>query len=51
MAWLKSYVEHDRFENDLKSLSPSLTVLTWAAILLAIYVFGPAFVRMVGELV
>ena len=48
---LKSYVETDRFEADLKSIRPRLDVIAWLIIALAVYEFGPAFCRMVGEMV
>jgi len=51
MRWLKSYVENDQFEEDLHLLGRLVKVATIAIIALALYVFGPAFVRMVGELV
>jgi hypothetical protein len=48
---LKSYVETDRFEEDLALLSRPVKWATWLNIAMAVYVFGPAFLRMVGELV
>jgi hypothetical protein len=48
---LKAYVESGRFEEDLKSFRPRLDVIAWLIIALAVYEFGGAFLRMVGELV
>jgi hypothetical protein len=46
---LKSYVETDRFEEDLALLSRPVKWATWLIIAMAVYVFGPAIWRVVRE--